>query len=82
LLETKINCDWFTTLRPFNKREPYVSNDMSQTQAGEQILKSDDAAWQREAHFDALVSGVENYAIFLLSPEGNIVSLECWRAAH
>jgi PAS domain S-box-containing protein len=50
---------------------------MSQTQAGEQIVKSDDALWQGEEHFDGLVSGVEDYAIFLLSPEGNIIS---WNA--
>jgi hypothetical protein len=50
---------------------------MSQTQAGEQVLKSDDATRQREAHFDALISGVEDYAIFLLSPEGNVIS---WNA--
>ncbi|HEY1478270.1 MAG TPA: ATP-binding protein [Chthoniobacterales bacterium] len=50
---------------------------MSQTQAAEQILKSDDALSQREEHFDALVSGVEDFAIFLLSPEGNVIS---WNA--
>jgi PAS domain S-box-containing protein len=50
---------------------------MSQTQAGEQILRSDDALWQREVRFDALVSGVEDLAIFLLSPEGNVTS---WNA--
>jgi PAS domain S-box-containing protein len=32
---------------------------------------------QSEEHFDTLVSGVEDYAIFLLSPEGNVIS---WNA--
>jgi PAS domain S-box-containing protein len=32
---------------------------------------------QIEEHFDTLVSGVEDYAIFLLSPEGNVLS---WNA--
>lgn len=32
---------------------------------------------RNEEHFEALVSGVEDYAIFLLSPEGNVIS---WNA--
>ena len=35
------------------------------------------ALLQSEEHFDTLVSGVEDYAIFLLSPEGKVIS---WNA--
>jgi len=35
------------------------------------------ALLQSKEHFDTLVSGVEDYAIFLLSPEGNVIS---WNA--
>ena len=35
------------------------------------------ALLQSKEHFDTLVSGVEDYAIFLLNPEGNVIS---WNA--
>src|SRR6516225_11218137 len=35
------------------------------------------ALLQSKEHFDTLVSGVADYAIFLLSPEGNVIS---WNA--
>src|ERR1700747_2227513 len=53
---------------------------MSEEKPAEHSLRSGDpkiALLQREEHFDTLVSGVEDYAIFLLSPEGNIIS---WNA--
>jgi PAS domain S-box-containing protein len=37
-------------------------------------LKAHDVLPQSEEHFDTLVAGVEDYAIFLLGPEGNVVS--------
>ena len=53
---------------------------MCQKLPAAEILGSDDlnvALRQTEVHFDSLVAGVEDYAIFLLNPEGYIIS---WNA--
>src|SRR5262249_34176127 len=53
---------------------------MSQKKSAAHIVNSDDAnvaLQQSEQEFEALVSGVEDYAIFLLGPEGNVIS---WNA--
>lgn len=50
---------------------------MSQKKSAAHIVNSDDALQQSKQEFGALVSGVEDYAIFLLSPEGNVIS---WNA--
>ena len=50
---------------------------MSQKKSAAHFVNSDDAnvaLQQSEQEFEALVSGVEDYAIFLLSPEGNVIS--------
>ena len=50
---------------------------MSEQVLAEEGIRSGDAnitILQSEEHFDALVSGVEDYAIFLLNPEGNVIS--------
>jgi PAS domain S-box-containing protein len=50
---------------------------MPQNDAAEHIVTKSDrtiASLEGDAHFDALVSGVEDYAIFLLSSEGRIIS--------
>jgi PAS domain S-box-containing protein len=50
------------------------ANDMSKAESADLNPKVHDSLWQSEEHFQTLVSGVEDYAIFLLSPEGNVVS--------
>lgn len=50
---------------------------MVPNESSEPVLKSGDGLQQGKEYFDTLVSGVEDYAIFLLSPEGNVVS---WNA--
>ena len=49
------------------------------TPPAETVTSSDASIALRhsEEHFDTLVSGVQDYAIFLLSPEGNVIS---WNA--
>ena len=37
-------------------------------------LKAHDVVSQSEEHFETLVAGVDDFAIFLLSPEGNVIS--------
>jgi PAS domain S-box-containing protein len=51
-----------------------------QNDAAEHMVPKSDktsALLEGDEHFDALVSGVEDYAIFLLNPEGHIIS---WNA--
>jgi hypothetical protein len=52
---------------------------MSQKKSAAHIVNGDDAnvaLRQSEREFGVLVSAVEDYAIFLLSPEGNVIRLE------
>jgi PAS domain S-box-containing protein len=42
-----------------------------------EIMSAEQSLLQSQEHFDTLVLGVEDYAIFLLSPEGNVIS---WNA--
>src|ERR1700758_69583 len=39
-----------------------------------EMMSAEQSLLRSQEHFDTLVSGVEDYAIFLLSPEGNVVS--------